>query len=203
MLDTELKFSYKDVSIVPAAVSPIDSRKDCNPYVEEGTNKLPLFTAPMDSVIGINNMDLWVAQGITPIIPRTESLTDRLQLLSLGYWVAMSLGEFEEYFVKSIWDGWDGKGSLELPVYDDLFFGKDHEYLANRAEDVRFVVRINATDQQLNGYWVDSQGNHLSNSYITNHAYELYDLVTGERVFFEDGSTAREEIKKYIDDMKL
>lgn len=109
MLDTELKFSYKDVSIVPAAVSPIDSRKDCNPYVEEGTNKLPLFTAPMDSVIGINNMDLWVAQGITPIIPRTESLTDRLQLLSLGYWVAMSLGEFEEYFVKSIWDGWDGK----------------------------------------------------------------------------------------------
>ncbi len=105
MLDKELKFSYKDVSIVPAAVSPIDSRKDCNPYVEE--NKLPLFTAPMDSVIGINNMDLWVAQGITPIIPRTESLKDRLQLLSLGYWVALSLGEFEEYFVKSVWDGWD------------------------------------------------------------------------------------------------
>ena len=97
------------------------------------------------------------------------------------------------------WEGWDGTGSLELPVYDDTFFGKDHEYLANRAEDVRFIVRINATDQELNGYWVDSQGNHLSNSYTTNHTYELYDLVTGERVLFEDGPAAPEEIKKYID----
>ena len=97
------------------------------------------------------------------------------------------------------WEGWDGTGSLELPVYDDIFFRKDHEYLANRAEDVRYIIRINAIGQDINGYWVDSQGNHLSNSYTTYHTYELCDLVTGERILFEDGSTAPVEVKNYID----
>lgn len=55
MIDSNIKYSYKDLSIVPAVVSEIRSRKECNPYLD-GYKELPLFTAPMDSVVGVTNI---------------------------------------------------------------------------------------------------------------------------------------------------
>lgn len=97
MLLTEIKYSYRDVSIIPTKCSEINSRSECNPYVDG--NKLPIFTAPMDSVINLENYKLFEESGITPIIPRTENIEERLNKSEEGVWAAYSLNEFERHFV--------------------------------------------------------------------------------------------------------
>lgn len=95
-LKTSVKYSYNDVMVEPAILSTIEHRAECNPYDENGM--LPLFTAPMDSVVGLNNFDLFEKNGIIPILPRTESLENRLKFAYEGKWAAFSLLEFESEF---------------------------------------------------------------------------------------------------------
>ena len=95
-LKTSVKYSYNDVMVEPAILSTIEHRAECNPYDENGM--LPLFTAPMDSVVGLNNFDLFEKNGIIPILPRTESLENRLKFAYEGKWAAFSLLEFEDEF---------------------------------------------------------------------------------------------------------
>lgn len=96
MLKKDIKYSYRDVTIVPAKVSEIEHRKDCNPFYPSDT--LPLFTAPMDSVVGLENYELYEQHKIIPIIPRTVSLEQRLEVAKTGRWVAYGLDEFEKIF---------------------------------------------------------------------------------------------------------
>lgn len=96
MLKKDIKYSYRDVTIVPAKVSEIEHRKDCNPFYPSGT--LPLFTAPMDSVVGLENYELYEQHKIIPIIPRTVNLEQRLEVAKTGRWVAYGLDEFEKIF---------------------------------------------------------------------------------------------------------
>lgn len=96
MLKKDIKYSYRDITIVPAKVSEIEHRKDCNPFYPSGT--LPLFTAPMDSVVGLENYELYEQHKIIPIIPRTVSLEQRLEVAKTGRWVAYGLDEFEKIF---------------------------------------------------------------------------------------------------------
>ena len=49
-----MKFDFDDVLIQPAAISSIESRKIIDIYDDNGN--LPLFTAPMDTVINYENM---------------------------------------------------------------------------------------------------------------------------------------------------
>ena len=49
------KFDWNDISIVPAILSEISSRSEINAYLKNG--KLPIFTAPMDTVIDENNCE--------------------------------------------------------------------------------------------------------------------------------------------------
>lgn len=93
MLDLEMKYGYNDVSIIPAEISYITHRSECNPTDENG--RLPIFTAPMSSIVNINNYNVYIKNHITPIIPRNISFEDRLNLCKSGYWVAMSLDEFK------------------------------------------------------------------------------------------------------------
>jgi len=92
----EMKYSYNDVMVKPAILSTIEHRAECNPFDENGM--LPLFTAPMDSVVNINNFDLFEKNGIIPILPRTESFENRLKFAYEGKWAAFSLLEFENEF---------------------------------------------------------------------------------------------------------
>ena len=46
---TGAKFDWNDITLVPAVLSDIDSRSQVSARLEDGT--LPLFVAPMDSVI--------------------------------------------------------------------------------------------------------------------------------------------------------
>ena len=93
---SNIYYSYNDISIVPAAITRVAHRNQCNPFVGEGANSsLPIFTAPMSSIVNLNNIDTYVKNHITPIIPRNIPFEERLNLCKLGYWIAMSLDEFK------------------------------------------------------------------------------------------------------------
>jgi len=79
MRDTKL--NYDDITIVPDVVTDIESRKkDCNPYLEDGM--LPIWAAPMDTVISLNNWKTFYDNRINVIIPRTVEFVDRIRDLT-------------------------------------------------------------------------------------------------------------------------
>lgn len=96
MLNTNIKYSYNDVTIIPAVVSEINHRCECNPFTED--NKLPIFTAPMSTVLDENNFDLFNTNLIYAILPRSVDYGIRLDFLKKGHWVALSLKEFNDLF---------------------------------------------------------------------------------------------------------
>lgn len=91
-------YSLQDITLIPAQVSNINSRSECNPY--DDYNRLPLFTAPMSQVIDDEN---WQEFGkyVHTIIPRNIPLEKRLELC-IDTFCAFSLDEFEEYFIYSV-----------------------------------------------------------------------------------------------------
>ena len=101
MIKKELRYSYNDVSIIPAKVSGIEHRSDCCPYIYNynGVDFLPLITAPMTSVVGMDNYEKYLGNGIIPILPRGTSLDDRLGTHQV--WSAYSLAEVESVFLAS------------------------------------------------------------------------------------------------------
>jgi IMP dehydrogenase/GMP reductase len=118
LTENVMKYSYNDIMVKPAVLSTIEHRAECNPFDENGM--LPLFTAPMDSVVGIDNFALFEKNGIIPILPRTEDIKDRLSFIHQGKWAALSLDEFERYFTKSV----DSKnGSPLMHVLIDIANG--------------------------------------------------------------------------------
>jgi IMP dehydrogenase/GMP reductase len=66
-----MKFDFDDVLIQPATLTHIDSRYvDITPYV--GNGFLPLFTAPMDTVISSDNSKQFIQNRVNVVYPRTE-----------------------------------------------------------------------------------------------------------------------------------
>lgn len=90
--------SFNDICLVPSVVSNIEHRSECSPYLDNGM--LPLFTAPMSSVINDKNWELFKNNKINTIIPRSVSIKIRLEFSRYTF-VAVSLSEFEEYFVNA------------------------------------------------------------------------------------------------------
>lgn len=88
-----MKYSYNDISIIPAELTYIEHRGQCNPYV---SNKLPIFTAPMSSIVTKKSYKEYMNNNIIGILPRNISLEDRMDYLYTGNWVAMSMSEFNE-----------------------------------------------------------------------------------------------------------
>ena len=90
-------FAYNDVTIVPAIISNINSRSECNPIYSDGY--LPIFASCMSTVINDDNATEFIENKINPIIPRNIHISKRLFMAMNGFWVAMSMKEFEEYFI--------------------------------------------------------------------------------------------------------
>jgi GMP reductase len=67
MIHKDIKFDFNDILIVPAINTKITSRyKDIKlPEI------LPLFTAPMDTVVSYNNKDIFLKNKIRVVLPRT------------------------------------------------------------------------------------------------------------------------------------
>ena len=101
-LRKEIKYSYNDIGIVPVITSNIEHRKDCDPFID---GKLPLFTAPMSSVVDESNFNLFEENGINAILPRTVNLNTRVSYAVNGKWAAFGLKEFEEVFIEKTVSG--------------------------------------------------------------------------------------------------
>jgi GMP reductase len=70
----EIKFDFDDILLEPSKISKINSRKEVNPLVKDGY--LPLFTAPMDTVVSEDNYELFQSAGINVVLPRGEKGND-------------------------------------------------------------------------------------------------------------------------------
>lgn len=90
------RYTYRDLTIVPGIVSTIDHREECNPFYYGGM--LPLFTAPMNTVIDENNFEKFELYSINGILPRTVKLDIRVNYSLEDKWSAYSLLEFENIF---------------------------------------------------------------------------------------------------------
>lgn len=102
MIENGIKYSYKDIMIKPAVLSNISDRDMCDPF--KVFIKLPIFTAPMSSVVCEENFNLFEKNYITPILPRNFSLDKRIEYLRNYKWVALSLTEFNQLFNENDWD---------------------------------------------------------------------------------------------------
>lgn len=84
--------TFNDICLVPSVISNIEHRSECSPYLEDGM--LPLFTAPMSSVINQDNWEVFKDNKINTIIPRSVDWETRLDLSDKTF-IAVSLSEFE------------------------------------------------------------------------------------------------------------
>lgn len=94
MINEKIKYSLDDLTLIPAAISQISSRSECEVFDENGM--LPLFTAPMYSVVDEKNIDLYVSNNIYGILPRGSS-----GKMSDKSFRAYGLDEFIEVFLKN------------------------------------------------------------------------------------------------------
>lgn len=100
--------SLDNYEILPAPVTHIRHRSECIPYYdafysdEQGGwclagAHLPIFVAPMASVINEYNYLKFDENGLNPIVPRTVPLHKRFEILKQSIWVAMGLDEFKAF----------------------------------------------------------------------------------------------------------
>ena len=82
MILEKVGYSYNDLKIVPAVISRVDSRSQCNPYDENGM--LPIFASCMSTVVDTKNYEIFKQNKITPIIPTTIDLVIREILIKEG-----------------------------------------------------------------------------------------------------------------------
>ena len=81
-MNNSVKFDYNDIVIVPKVQTIISSRSECDPYTywtfktplcsEITIQKLPIFAAPMDTVVSGNNFWEYINNRITPCLPRGQ-----------------------------------------------------------------------------------------------------------------------------------
>jgi len=93
------KFDFNDVILVPEVTTDIISRyKD----IDLGEN-LPLFTAPMDSVIDLNNIDIFLKNKINVVLPRTVSLGQfyHANINHIDHFISFGLEEIRQLLRKT------------------------------------------------------------------------------------------------------
>lgn len=93
MLKEKIRYGYNDVVVQPCYLSSVEHRSDVKPFDKNGM--LPIFTAPMSTIVGIDNADLFKRNKIYPIIPRNEEFYKRIECLKEFKWIAVSLEEAE------------------------------------------------------------------------------------------------------------
>lgn len=123
MIIDDIKLDFDDLSILHAVQSTIESRKHVNVHYPNGM--LPLFTAPMDTVVNSNNYELFLDNKIIPIIPRTEKMTGDF---SPDIWIAVGLNEFE----KIISIGFEGSACILIDIANGCMSKMHH--LVERAK---------------------------------------------------------------------
>jgi IMP dehydrogenase/GMP reductase len=92
-------FDFDDILIEPEMHTSISSRKQVD--VMDEKQMLPLFTAPMDTVINEENVNLFNTNKIYGIIPRKSNAG--LDYISTDYkvWYSYGLDDFKKIFIEN------------------------------------------------------------------------------------------------------
>jgi len=94
-----MKLDFDDILLTPHPITSIDSRSVIN--TNTSTGYLPLFTAPMDTVICEKNTNHFLDNGIHTIKPRSKTF-DHSPDSSMEQWVSYGLQQFREVFIDNI-----------------------------------------------------------------------------------------------------
>lgn len=97
----EINFDLDNVFITPARVSKISSRKEVNPYYN---GMLPIFAAPMDTVIDEKNYKYFIDNKINVCLPRTVPIS-AMQSSNSKVFYSIGLDEFIEMSTKAQFSG--------------------------------------------------------------------------------------------------
>ena len=87
-------YGLDEIEIIPAIVSEIEHREECHVYNDD--EMLPIFTAPMSTVVNLENYHIFNQNKINTVIPRNIEYKERLKHINNTF-IAMSLSEFSEF----------------------------------------------------------------------------------------------------------
>jgi IMP dehydrogenase/GMP reductase len=105
--NSDIKLDLDDISIKPNDITNITSRSNIEIYDEHGM--LPLFTAPMDTVVCRDNEKLFIDNNINVCLPRGEGASRYESFLSY------SLKEFKDtYLSDAIPEIWGKKILIDM-----------------------------------------------------------------------------------------
>ena len=90
-LNSNVMLDFNDILIKPKVITNIISRSDINPFYDGF--KLPLITAPMDTVVNDDNAHLFNSSGLNICLPRGEENDDRT------FFKSYSLNQFKLHFL--------------------------------------------------------------------------------------------------------
>ena len=105
MIKKEIGYAYNDLTIVPSIISDVKSRSEIN--CMDDNERLPIFVAPMSSVINEKNYEVFERNGLYTVIPRSVDFKERMKLFGNNgklfndmdhRFIALSLNEFKDCF---------------------------------------------------------------------------------------------------------
>jgi IMP dehydrogenase/GMP reductase len=92
-----MKFDFDDILIQPAEISQIESRKQVNVFYND--NYLPLFAAPMDTVIDDSNYHIFQSAGIKVVRPRKAPASEVNLESDFNNFMSFGKDEFKKIFL--------------------------------------------------------------------------------------------------------
>lgn len=128
---TNTKYDFNDILIQPANQTQISSRSEVNPFDENGM--LPIFTAPMDTVVGPYNLNDFNDNKINVCLPRFS-----FYISSYGFihFSSLSLDEFiKEYVEKTIF--WSPGVTDSGPGKHYILIDMANGHMAKMAEAIK------------------------------------------------------------------
>lgn len=96
-------YSFDEIGLIAATISEVSSRKNVCTSISEDSNKLPIFISPMTCLVNQKNFEYLNTSRMIPILPVTyDNWEYRKEMVEKGYWVAMTIKEFEKFTQSAI-----------------------------------------------------------------------------------------------------
>jgi IMP dehydrogenase/GMP reductase len=91
-------FDFDDILIEPGVHTSVKSRKQVNILDEK--MMLPIFTAPMDTVVSEKNKDVFLSNLIYSVLPRKLNCTQEDTSTDYKTWISYGLDDFNRIFLE-------------------------------------------------------------------------------------------------------